>query len=71
MVICSYKVTAKLSNVSTSEVQVNLVFNRGFSNPNYRVFQQHLPTADPYRMKVGDNFRPQADTQLENQINRY
>ncbi len=25
--ICSYKVTAKLSNVSTSEVQVNLVFN--------------------------------------------
>jgi hypothetical protein len=32
---------------------------------------RYVPTADPYRMKVGDNFRPQADTQLENQINRY
>jgi len=42
-VICSYKVTAKLSNVLTSEAQVNLVFNGDFSHPNYRVFQQYRP----------------------------
>jgi hypothetical protein len=46
-VICSYKATAKLSNVSTSEVQVILVFNREFSHPNYRVFQQNRPKPAP------------------------
>ncbi len=51
MVICSYKVTAKLSNVSISEVQVNLVFNGEYSHPNYRVFQQYLPKADVRRFE--------------------
>jgi hypothetical protein len=44
-VICAYKGTTELSDVSTSEVQVNLVYSGKYSHPNCRVFQQYRPVA--------------------------